>query len=178
MFDTAAAFQADVLATLQGNYGLPGTDGNGNVNWTPPALPSDPGSGGDDPSSCSFDSDGDITPCEAYSRACYGVANAILGGLFDRRCGIPYICSGTLRKWAEGDSFRCGEMGWRCAEVPLCAAAACEAAGFDPFIGKCGIHPPHHGAGRHVECIIRGFGGKNLKIIAPARDRFIYWCYK
>ena len=51
------------------------------------------------------------------------------------------------------------------------------AAGTSPWIGTAGIHPPHHGMGRHFELILK-LGEKVFKVFIPGKDRWIYWIFK
>ena len=37
-----------------------------------------------------------------------------------------------------------------------------------------GLHPPHHGMGKHFEIILRLGGGKNLKVIIPGIKRWLH----
>ena len=41
---------------------------------------------------------------------------------------------------------------------------------YNPWIGTGGLHPPHHGMGRHLEIIIRWFQGRNIKGIFPGKS--------
>jgi RHS repeat-associated protein len=111
---------------------------------------------------------------DAYSQACYGVLNTILGGLFKTEAGIPYMVSSTVKEWAEGEAFKGGETGWRVAEVALVTAAGVKVLGADQWLGTAGIHPPHHGMGYHFEIIIRGPSGKNLTVIVPGAEDWIF----
>jgi len=60
-----------------------------------------------------------------YSKACYGVLNTMLGGLFKKEYGLPYMLSDRVRnisKGRKGGAFRSGQLGWRVAEIPLLIA--------------------------------------------------------
>ena len=43
-----------------------------------------------------------------------------------------------------------------------------------PWIGKFGLHPPHHGMGKHLEFILKLPWGKCLKIITPGKETLIW----
>lgn len=101
---------------------------------------------------------------EGYSRASQGVVNVFTGGLFDRKSGIFY--DAFNRQWEalgkEGNdkdcAFRSGETGGRIAEGLLLVAAGCEAANFDPWLGKIAYHAGHEGGPHqypHLQIMIR-----------------------
>jgi len=113
-----------------------------------------------------------------YSHACYGVVNAMLGGLFETESGIPYMISSAVRDWSTGESFKSGETGWQIAETALITAAGLRIAGVDPWIGTAGLHGPHHGMGYHFEIILRGPSGTNLKVIMPGTSDWIFIGFK
>jgi RHS repeat-associated protein len=45
--------------------------------------------------------------------------------------------------------------------------------GKGPWIGTIGMHPPHHGLGKHLELILRG----GIKIFIPGKGRPIGWIF-
>ena len=69
---------------------------------------------------------------------------------------------------------------WKTTTVTLASglAVAKPAAGSGPWLGSAGMHPAHHGLGKHIEIIIRVGKSKNLKIIAPAKKSLIYFGIK
>jgi len=69
-----------------------------------------------------------------------------------------------------GNVGRFSEFAGGTATVCLSTAGALKIAGVNPWLGKAGFHPPHHGMGRHFEIILRG----NKKIIIPGKDKLIY----
>ena len=58
---------------------------------------------------------------DGYVKACYGVANTILGGLFGSKNGLLYQMSPTILQWSQDSAFETGANGWRTAEGPLLA---------------------------------------------------------
>jgi hypothetical protein len=64
------------------------------------------------------------------------------------------------------------------ATVSLVLAGGLYVAGYNPWLGTAGIHGPHHGLGTHFEVIIRGWGGRNFKLIIPGRDHWIWFGFR
>jgi RHS repeat-associated protein len=95
---------------------------------------------------------------DGYSKASYGIANTILGGLFNSKNGILYKFSPTIRNWSQDSAFKTGANGWRVAEVPLIGGLIAKAFGYNPWLGKIAYHYPHGGGPHqypHIQIMIR-----------------------
>ena len=115
-----------------------------------------------------------------FSRASQGVVNAFTGGLFDPSAGVFYDWFNET--WDDlgeesnecNESFNAGMNGGRLGVAFFSAGAFAKAAGLDLWLGSCGLHPPHHGMGKHFEIILRVCRSNNLKIIIPGVRNPIY----
>jgi len=58
------------------------------------------------------------------------------------------------------------------------AAALSYLGGFNPWMGKAGIHGAHHGLGTHAELILRAGPHKVFKLIIPGKNSWIWWGIK